>query len=151
MELKDVLGGIAYRGAGCLFYSIDSDGDVWVLLGRRPVGHLFGSAYHWSIPEGTVKDDDPSLLDAAMRVAYEETGILDDKNKAEVFWSVQEGGVSEALYLLKLSSKVPPKRSQSYSDLSWFRLGDAIEDIDPLAESQLRHFRVYLETKKKAV
>ena len=28
---------------------------------------------------------------------------------------------------------------------------DAIEDIDPLAESQLRHFRVYLETKKKAV
>ena len=61
MELKDVLGGIAYRGAGCLFYTIDSDGDIWVLLGRRPAGHLFGSAYRWSIPEAAVKDDDPSI------------------------------------------------------------------------------------------
>ena len=148
MELKDVLGGIAYRGAGCLFYSIDSDGDVWVLLGRRPVGHLFGSAYHWSIPEGTVKDDDPSLLDAAMRVAYEETGILDNRSRARLFWKVDEAGVALSLYSLRLSSKVPPKRSRSYSDLRWFRLGDIIDDIDTLAESQLRTFALSVGLKK---
>lgn len=150
MEVKDLFDEFSYNGTACLFYTVDRKGDIWVLLGKRKYPHLFSSPYHWSIPEGVIEDDESSL-DAAMRVAYEETGILDDKNKAEVFWSVQEGGVSEALYLLKLSSKVLPKRSRSYSDLSWFRLGDAIEDIDPLAESQLRHFRVYLETKKKAV
>ena len=148
MELKDVLGGIAYRGAGCLFYSIDSDGDVWVLLGRRPVGHHFGSAYHWSIPEGTVKDDDPSLLDAAMRVAYEETGILDNRGRARLFWEVDEGGVGLSIYSLRLSSKVPPKRSRCYSDLRWFRLGDLIDDIDTLAGSQLKAFALSMGLKK---
>ena len=148
MELKDVLGGIAYRGAGCLFYSVDSDGDTWVLLGRRPVGHLFGSAYHWSIPEAAVKDDDPSLLDAAMRVAYEETGILDNRNKARLFWSVDEGGLRLSIYSLRLSSKVPPKNSRSYSELRWFRLGDLIDDLDTLAESQLKAFAVSNGLKK---
>ena len=148
MELKDVLGGIAYRGAGCLFYTIDSDGDIWVLLGRRPAGHLFGSAYRWSIPEAAVKDDDPSLLDAAMRVAYEETGILDSRNKARLFWDVDESGVELSIYSLRLSSKVPPKRSRDYSDLRWFRLGDLIDDIDMLAESQLRAFALSIGFRK---
>ena len=148
MELKDVLGGIAYRGAGCLFYTIVSDGDIWVLLGRRPAGHLFGSAYRWSIPEAAVKDDDPSLLDAAMRVAYEETGILDNRGRARLFWDVDESGVELSIYSLRLSSKVPPKRSRSYSDLRWFRLGDLIDDIDTLAGSQLKAFALSMGLKK---
>ena len=78
-------------------------------------------------------------------------GILDDRNKAELFWSAVEGGISEAIYCLKLSTKVPPKQTKSYTDLSWFRLGDRIDDIDPLASDQLRKFESYLKTMKKAV
>ena len=140
MELKDILGGITYRGAGCLFYSVDSAGDTWVLLGRRKTGHLFGSAYHWSIPEGTVCDNDASILDGAMRIAYEETGILDDKHKARLFWNVYEGGIELSIYSLRLSCCVRPKNSKDYSELRWFRLGDMIDDIDSLASSQLKSF-----------
>ncbi len=150
MELKELFTGFAYNGVSCLFYSVDKDGGIWVLLGKRRNAHLFSSPYHWSIPEGTIKDGE-SALDAAMRIAYEETGILDDRNKAELFWSAVEGGISEAIYCLKLSTKVPPKQTKSYTDLSWFRLGDRIDDIDPLASDQLRKFESYLKTMKKAV
>ena len=150
MEIKDLLNNFSYKGASCLFYTVDRNKDVWVLLGKRKLPHLFSSAYHWSIPEGSIAESE-SALDAAMRVAYEETGILDDRTKADIFWSVRVGGVSETLYTLRLSTKVAPKRSQSYSDLFWFRLGDAIDDIDPLAQSQLKHFSSYLKVRKKAV
>ena len=150
MEIKDLFNNFLYNGTACLFYTVDRNSDVWVLLGKRRYPHLFSSQFHWSIPEGKIKDGE-SALDASMRIAYEETGILDDRNKAELFWAVREGGVSESLYSLKLSTKVNPKQSSSYTDLSWFRLGDSIEDIDPLAESQLKKFSSFLKTRKKAV
>ena len=83
-----------------------------------------------------------------MRVAYEETGILDSRNRARLFWDVDESGVELSIYSLRLSSKVPPKRSRDYSDLRWFRLGDLIDDIDMLAESQLRAFALSIGFRK---
>ncbi len=150
MELKDILGTFVYSGAGCLFYNVDKKGDVWVLLGKRCRGHLFTSPFHWSIPEGPIVTEDASMLDAAMRIGYDETGILDDKNKAELFWEINECGIEMSLYSLRLSSKVPPKSSKSYSELQWFRVGDRIEDIDVLTASQLNMFSNELKTKRRA-
>ena len=113
MEVKDLFDEFSYNGTACLFYTVDRKGDIWVLLGKRKYPHLFSSPYHWSIPEGVIEDDESSL-DAAMRVAYEETGILDNRGRARLFWEVDEGGVGLSIYSLRLSSKVPPKRSRSY-------------------------------------
>lgn len=68
------------KGAGVILYSIDSDNQILVLLGKRIYDPGKGS---WGIPGGGMEEDNDDFEINAIRECYEETDIIIDKPLTE--------------------------------------------------------------------
>ena len=152
MDIDRIADCFSYHGSGILFWTVDREGNTWVLLTRRRMRSMLGDACTFAIPTGSVMEKEDSLS-AAMRVAHDDVGINTDRNKAMMFWNVKEGNVSLALYSYRVPSAFRAKCSGNYSVGEWFLLSpdNSIEDSDYLTREELRVFTESIEEKKAAV
>lgn len=145
MEIENMIREMSFKSAGCLFWTRDQDGEVWVLLGRHRPGRLFLDKTSYSVPSGVYGGREESTLEAALRIGYEETGIVNDKSKTMLFWGDKSDFVEFTVFASKLSKKVPVKHSRNFTAFEWFNLNGQVPDLDVLSSTQLDAFRTFVE------
>lgn len=119
------------RMAGCLFWT-ERDGEKYVLLSLPGVPGPFFPAGYYSVPSGLMNEGEDEK-DAAMRVGFEKTGVLDNKSKARLLWCSSDEGLYYPVYSLKVSPSVKESRFSK-----WFALDGELEDVSALARMQIR-------------
>ena len=144
MEIDKLLEGISFKSAGCLFWTRDDNGDVWVLLGRHKPGRLFWDKVSYSIPYNAYGGREESSLEAALRIGYEETGIVNSKERTQLFWGNKAGGIEVTVFSSKLSKRMDVKKTNNFTSFEWFNLNGGIPDLDALSATQLDVFRSFV-------
>ena len=146
METENmIIDELGFKGVGCLFWTRDSDGEVWVLLGRHRPGRIFMDKVSYSIPSKAYGGREESTLDAALRVGYEETGIVNDRASTQLFWGNKAGNVEMTVFASRLPKRIAVKRTDNYTAFEWFNLKGQIPDLDFLSSTQLDVFKTFVD------
>ena len=123
--LKKVRTHDSYHGAGILFWTIDGQGQPFVLLGKRKYNPQRG---YWSIPGGGWDEADSFVekgqldyRETALRESREEIGFaVDNPEKLAYLWSRHLPFFHFVVYAHQLSGKREVVRYQEFSQVKWF-------------------------------
>jgi 8-oxo-dGTP pyrophosphatase MutT (NUDIX family) len=139
-SLRDLL---PYHGAGVFFWSMDMQGQLSVLLGRRSYRPQNGQ---WSIPAGGWEETD-SYDDGnrkydyranAIRETWEEIQLKVGKpNELTYLWSRHLPFFHFVVYACQLSEKRKVVRYREFSEVKWFPVDHLPANSDGFVSSQV--------------
>ena len=115
----------SYHGAGVLFWTMDTYGQLFVLLGERSHHPQKGK---WSIPAGGWDDEDSydenrkhNYRATAKRETWEEINLwVDNSNELTYLWSRHLPFFHFVVYGCQLSEKKEFVHYQEFSQVKWF-------------------------------
>jgi 8-oxo-dGTP pyrophosphatase MutT (NUDIX family) len=140
-----------YIGAGILFWHIDKNKEISVLLGKRKFGFDKGT---WSIPGGgwdrnkdSFAENKPNLLKTALRETDEEIGLkIPDKKYLRFLWGKSNYFFLWKTFAVKSNSKFKVKKFKSeFSSISWFSISELPKPLNYFIPGQLNELVKRLE------
>ncbi len=136
----------AYHGAGIIFWTVDEQGIVTVLMGKRSVSP---QKHRWSFPgggwehtDGFAANGSVSYETAVLREASEEMGITDIRKEQLVpLWSLDISFFHYRVFSCQLDAQMQTPYLSEFSDALWAPLSNPPCPLVLFVATQLRNLQ----------